>query len=383
LTSYEKLKYLIKKLLKHEMISKSSDELEDIKISENMYRKFVTKMNHAKIIESLFKGENYFKIDLINKNYFFDSDKNACIISSIVHLEKKTIKSSIINYIFKSVPEQFNFMFNNNFSDTFNENLSILLQRDERFIYFSSLIQLNSDEIKIVCDIETSKSNKNLKIVPLEYFIYDSLWYLCFYNLESKQLEILSSIEILSSYVLKEEFSQYIKKNDIKNKIITFVNNLQINHKFLIKLSVETLNQLIETKLIDDFSVYTEKKFFDDEDEEYDEVNIICKDMIERPTFNIKIYDLLNENKNIKPKRNRLYKINLNPKKVSLNNPLYNYENSFPFENNKITRIVERRSIFFNQEKYFVKISSTKRNFDCIMKKFNDIEIVDENLYRI
>ena len=379
MTSYEKLKYLIKKLLKNEMISKSIEELEDIKISENMYRKFVTKMNHAKIIESVFKGENYFKIDLINKNYFFDIDKNACLISSIVHLEKKTIKSYIINYIFKSVPEQFNFMFNNNFSDSFNENLSILLQRDERFIYFSSLIQSNSDEIKIVCDIETSKNNKNLKIVPLEYFIYDSLWYLCFYNLGSKQLEILSSIEILSSYVLKEEFSKYIKKSDIKSKIITFVNSFNINHKYLIKLNIETLNQLIETKLIDDFSVYEEEREKKFEDEDDFEEEIICKDLIIKPSLNVKIYDLLNENKDINPKKKRLYKINLNPKEISQIYPLYYYENSFSSE----CILIEKRTIFCNVKKYFVKISTTKRNFDSILKKFNDVEMVEENLYRI
>ena len=58
ISSYKKLKFLINKLLKNEVICKDLEEFSTMDISESTYAKFVTKLNDIKIIQPLSKGEN-------------------------------------------------------------------------------------------------------------------------------------------------------------------------------------------------------------------------------------------------------------------------------------------------------------------------------------
>jgi diketogulonate reductase-like aldo/keto reductase len=54
----------------------------------------------------------------------------------------------------------------------------------------------------------------HIDIVPLQYFIYESDWYICCYNLNINQLDIICSSNILKSKLLcKDTFCNYIGKN--------------------------------------------------------------------------------------------------------------------------------------------------------------------------
>ena len=76
ISSYKKLKFLINKLLKNEVICKDLEEFSTMDISESTYAKFVTKLNDIKIIQPLSKGENIIKNEFLNHFYFNDKEKN-------------------------------------------------------------------------------------------------------------------------------------------------------------------------------------------------------------------------------------------------------------------------------------------------------------------
>ncbi len=368
MTSYEKLKYIVRKLLKDEVIMKDLDELESIGISESIYGKFITKLNHTKILTSSSKGENRLKSNLINKDYFFDDAQNSSVISSIAHLEKRTTKSLVINYLFKLIPEQFYLVFNNTFSNSFNENLSVLLEEDDRFSYFISIIEANYDETKIICDITIDQSNEHLEIVPLEYFIYENIWHLCFYNIQKKSLDIISSQNIQKSCIAKNNYYGFVERNKIRDTIVKFVKDFELEESFLVRLNVETLNQLIVSKLINNYDVYEEQEI---KFKEYKyPKNGILKDMRPSNPFKIvqKQYSLVN-----RISKKRLYKIKLFPKDYPKN---FGYLKNYSYSSEEV--------IFGNDiEKYFVKISTTRKKFDYIIKNFQYVEKVDSELYRI
>ena len=92
MSSYEKLKYLVKKLFKYEDIEKNLPEFDYYGITKDVYKECIKKFNQAKLIISSQKGVNHLKNDLLNNNYFYDNDKNVSLVSSIVHLEDKIKK---------------------------------------------------------------------------------------------------------------------------------------------------------------------------------------------------------------------------------------------------------------------------------------------------
>lgn len=386
MTSYEKLKYLVKKLLKHEEIQKDSPDFDYQGITKDVYKDFITKLNQSKIIYSPYKGSNFIKEDLINENYFFDEDYNSSVLSSVIHLEDKLKKSKVISYIFNSVPKRIKFMLNNHFSNKFNENLSMLLNEDERFCYFSQVIQLNSDHSKSICRILVEDASEHIDIVPLQYFIYESDWYICCYNLKLNEIDIICSSKIIKSILqLNRDFYQYIDKKDIDSKIIQYVENFHKDEEFLIKINVATLNQIIELSLIKKISVYEEReKIFDTSERKkyytdvgrFDIKNLNPKNNILEEDRIIKIQKkvlLIEEEsfiekpkKEIKKVKKRLYKIDLNTKLIS--EPNYYFS--------------DEEEKFYEDKKYFVKIITSSKKFDLITKIFK-IEVVDPNLYRI
>lgn len=374
MTSYKKLKYLVRKLLKHEEIRKDSPDFEYQGITKDVYKDFITKLNQSKIIYSPYKGSNFIKEDLINENYFFDEDYNSSVLSSVIHLEDKLKKSKVISYIFNSVPKRIKFMLNNNFSNKFNDKLDLLLNEDERFCYFSQVIQLNSDHSKSICRILVEDASEHIDIVPLQYFIYESDWYICCYNLNINQLDIICSSNILKSELpYKDTFCNYISKKDIDDKIDLYVKNFYKDEEFLIKLNVATLNQIIESSLVKKFSVYEEreKKF---------ETLKIKKYFADAIGFNklngIIYYDPKNNKAISKIKKanaerekiikRRLYKIDLNTKLIS----------------GRFYGPSKDGDYFPEPKKYFIKITTSDKKFNLIRKTFN-VEVVDKNLYRI
>ena len=378
MTSYKKLKYLVRKLLKHEEIRKDSPDFEYQGITKDVYKDFITKLNQSKIIYSPYKGSNFIKEDLINENYFFDEDYKSSVLSSVIHLEDKLNKSKVISYIFNSVPKRIKFMLNNNFSNKFNDKLNLLLNKDERFCYFSQVIQLNSDHSKSICRILVEDASEHIDIVPLQYFIYESDWYICCYNLNINQLDIICSSNILKSKLLcKDTFCNYIGKKDIDDKIDLYAKNFYKDEEFLIKLNVATLNQIIESSLVTKFSVYEErerefktlnnKKYYADAIG-FNKLNgIIYYD----PKNNIITEKAISKIKKANAEREkiikrRLYKIDLNTKLISEPNYYFSYE----------------EEKFYEDKKYFVKIITSNKKFDLITKIFK-IEVVDPNLYRI
>ncbi|OCL81571.1 hypothetical protein AAW30_01870 [Arcobacter porcinus] len=356
MNSYNKLKYVIRKLLNNQTIEVDSEEFNDKDITKNIYKNIITKLNHSKIICSIAKGINVIKSDLINKNYFFDNEKNVSILSPIVHIENNNIKYSIINYIFKSVPKKILFMFNNSFSNTFNEKLSILLEDNQKFSFFSYLIDQNKIEAsKTLCSIKSYSSTKNnLIILPLEYFIYEDDWYICFYNLNLNDLDIIASKEIFSAQIIDKNFTNYIS-----NKIISFVENRYKENEFLIKINLATLNQLVELFNINQYSIYTDKNinFYDKDDNS----PIICKDMkITVPKIKPIIL--------VKPLKKRLYKIKLNQKEEMTSCICFSNEVNYVFDKEK---------------KYYIKLKITYKKMQYLKLIFNDLEILNFDNYRI
>ena len=385
MTSYEKLKYLVKKLLKHEEIQKDSPDFEYQGITKDVYKDFITKLNQSKIIYSPYKGSNFIKEDLINENYFFDEDYNSSVLSSVIHLEDKLKKSKVISYIFNSVPKRIKFMLNNHFSNKFNENFSMLLDNDHRFCYFSQIIKLNLNEIKNICRISIDDEVQDIDIVPLEYFIYENNWYLCCYNLKLNEIDIICSSKIIKSILqLNRDFHQYINKKDIDSKIIQYVENFHKDEEFLIKVNVATLNQIIELSLTKKISVYEEReKIFNTSEKKkyyadvgrFDIKNLNPKNNILKEDTIIKIPKkvlLIEEDfiektkKEIKKVKKRLYKIDLNTKLISMPNYYFSYE----------------EEKFYEDKKYFVKITTSNKKFDLITNIFK-IEVVDPDLYRM
>lgn len=385
MTSYEKLKYLVKKLLKFEEINNNLDELKERGITKDIYKDFITKLNQAKVISSPFKGTNYIKFDLINKNYFFDDEKNASIISSLVHLENKSAKYETINYVFKYIPKHIAFMFNNSFSNHFNEKLMLLLNEDERFSYFVQIIELNSNETKNICRVLLLNKIEEIEIVPLDYFIYESSWYICCYNLDLRKIDVINSSIIIKSKVINELFSNYIDKKDIKNEIIKFVESFHQDLPFLVRLNTETLNQLIELSLIKSFSVYEEreKKFEISENKFYKYVeprnyDLYLDEYDEKTSFMTKeAYEKMRK-KRLERLRIKLFKTQIEKKKTKKR--LYKID--FNLINMRPSLILNEEYFFGETKKYFIKIITSQKNFDCISKTFN-VEIVDRNLYRI
>lgn len=385
MSSYEKLKYLVKKLFKYEDIEKNLPEFDYYGITKDVYKECIKKFNQAKLIISSQKGVNYLKKDLLNNNYFYDNDKNVSLVSSIVHLEDKIKKHEIINYVFKSVPKRIKFMLNNHFSNKFNENLSMLLDNDHRFCYFSQIIKLNLNEIKNICRISIDDEVQDIDIVPLEYFIYENNWYLCCYNLKLNEIDIICSSKIIKSILqLNRDFHQYIDKKDIDSKIIQYVENFHKDEEFLIKVNVATLNQIIELSLTKKISVYEEReKIFNTSEKKkyyadvgrFDIKNLNPKNNILKEDTIIKIPKkvlLIEEDfiektkKEIKKVKKRLYKIDLNTKLISMPNYYFSDE----------------EEKFYEDKKYFVKITTSNKKFDLITKIFK-IEVVDPDLYRM
>ena len=70
--------------------------------------------------------------------------------------------------------------------------------------------------------------------------------------------------------------------------------------------------------------------------------------------------------KEIKKVKKRLYKIDLNTKLISMPNYYFSYE----------------EEKFYEDKKYFVKITTSNKKFDLITKIFK-IEVVDPDLYRM
>ena len=157
MTSYEKLKYVIKKLLKGEKIKKDLEEFEANGISADTYAKFITKLNDIKILQSISKGENVMKDNYINLAYFNDQDKNASIIASITHLEKKKSKFLIAEYLFKLVPKNLAFMFMHSYTNKFHKSIIQLLD-EKKYRYFASIVEINKNTTKVICQIFNSKT---------------------------------------------------------------------------------------------------------------------------------------------------------------------------------------------------------------------------------
>ena len=397
MTSYEKLKYVIKKLLKFESIYPNSDEFEDIGITYDNYRRIITKLNQSKIIRPISKGEQKLTHNLIDNKYFNNSEINASLLTSIIHPEKEINKSKTIKYIFTSVPDKINFMHKYNFSDKFNESLDCLLSLDEKISYFSQIIEINKEEKKNICKIKTI-DKKELLIVPLESFIFENSWYLCFYNIQIDELEIICTKSIIYSNLVEDLFFKYINRKDIEKKIDEFVVNFHEINSYVIKINIETLSLLIDLKLIEKFSIYEEreKKFND-----YVSKSSVLKNY--KPFINqdfIEEYDpratIMNKETFLRYEKRRLKELEKKrQKKIEKDK----FKNEFQLKKQpniilkkrlyKINLNLISECIFFkeqyfdsNEKTYFVKIQTSKVKFDYIKHTFK-VEIVDMNLYRI
>lgn len=260
--SYKKLKYLVKKLLKLEEISKDLDDLKFQGITNNIYRELITKLNYAKIIHSPIKGINYLKSDLLNKNYFFDNDKNISLISSIVHLEDNNQKQPILYYLFKAIPNRILFLINHNYSKNFNEKIIPLID-SKKFYFFKTLINKNSETFREIINIANSNKNIYEEIIPLELFIFKSSWYVCIYDVEKNEITIINSSDISGVIKTEKSFSLYISNKKINESIENFIkNDAKDNEYFFIKLKPELLSLFLEYKNIDNvYEVYEEKGF--------------------------------------------------------------------------------------------------------------------------
>ena len=65
MSSYEKLRYLVKKLFKYEYIEKNLPEFDYYGITKDVYKECIKKFNQAKLIISSQKGVNHLKNDLL------------------------------------------------------------------------------------------------------------------------------------------------------------------------------------------------------------------------------------------------------------------------------------------------------------------------------
>jgi len=342
--SYKKLKFLVKKLLKHEIIKKNLTEYESVNLTESNYREFITKLNDIKCLNKVFKGEHTLCSDYVDKNYFFDDDMNTSLISAIAYAEEKSLKYNIINYFLKLVPKNIIFMINNNYMKKFNKNIVTLLDTD-KYLYFSNIIEKNTSSSKTICQIFNKSKNKFEIIIPLELFIHEDSWCICYYDYELKDIFIIDSQCISESKVFDEAFSNYIKDSDVDEIIKGYVENLSESKECIfLRLKPETLNLLVNFELIDDFIVYKEN-----EDE-----------------------NKLNLNQNgYKPTDNSLKEFKL--EKIDLNETSY-LNNQYDF----------KKKITFNknQSKYYiVEIKCTQNKLNYILSKFNNIKIVDISKY--
>ena len=359
ISSYKKLKFLINKLLKNEVICKDLEEFSTMDISESTYAKFVTKLNDIKIIQPLSKGENIIKNEFLNHFYFNDKEKNSSIIAAIAHLEEKQAKFSILEYIFKLVPKNLLFMFSNNYSKEFDKNITKLMNY-KKHKYFASVVEQNIETTKIICQIYNSKENLYIEIVPLELFIYENSWFITYYNIETNKLEVIDSFYIAESKISAKLFQKYISFNEIDDTAKSFINKLfGKKETIILRLKPETLNLLVKFDLSDNYMVY--------EDEKINENRKFFRDM--------NVDDKNKSEKKITSSKIRLYEIDLK----SINSD-YSYDE---FEN---IDFLKNNRILFNMEdskKYFVKIEISSKKLKYILNNFKDIEIVDMNKYYI
>lgn len=359
ISSYKKLKFLINKLLKNELIRKDLKEFKTMNISESTYAKFVTKLNDIKIIQPLSKGENIIKNEFLNHFYFNDKEKNSSIIAAIAHLEEKRIKFSILEYIFKLVPKNLFFMFSNNYSKEFDKNISKLMNY-KKYKYFASIVQQNIETTKIICEIYNTKENMYREIVPLELFIYENSWFITYYNTQINKLEIIDSFYISESKISAKLFQKYISFNEIDHTVKSFINKLfEKKETIILRLKPETLNLLVKFDLSDNYIVY--------KDEEINENQKFFRD--------INVNDKNKSEKNLTSSKIKLHEIDLK----SINSDcLYDeFENIDFLKNNRILFDME------DSKKYFVKIEISSKKLKYILNNFKDIEIVDMNNYYI
>jgi hypothetical protein len=341
MTSYEKLKYIVRKLLKGESISKNLEDLSANNISNDTYAKFITKLNDIKLLQTISKGENTVQDNYFNKTYFFDLEKNASIIASIAHLERKIIKVDIIKYLFKLVPNNLLFTVNNKFTRNFDNNILPLLDTD-KYYYFKNIIATNTSSSKSICQIFNTKKSILELIIPLELFIYDSSWYVCYYDYKSKNVLIVDSLEISESYLLDEAFHEFIDENKINSAIKFYVNDLTIlEEPIFLRLKPETLNLLLEFKLIDEF----------------------------------KIYNFINKNYQFNFCKQDKVEILSNSQKYILQEIDYF---KLSQTNNKIN--IQKSMVFMKQKSrhYMIKIKCSQTRLEYILNKFPSIERVDK-----
>lgn len=398
LNSYEKLKYLIMKILNNDVINKNQYDLEYEGISKDTYAKFITKLNQIGILTSLEKGTNKIKSDFINTNYFFNLNFNSSIISSVLHSERKIINKDVLQYLFNKIPKKIVHSYSNDYTKKFNEDLLSLIDND-KYYYFAGIVKENKNSNKIVCSIQDKFKNKSYNIVPLELFLYQNSWYICCYSIYDKSLVCIDSFDISYVSVISDIFSEKIDIDEIENTIEKFVdNNNKIN--ILVKIKPETLNILYEHKKIEDYSIYETRQSFKHEfSSNFKYVNnnfeplinpkasILRPELIERENLKIlkrnkKIQEKLDleANKEQKKERKRLFKIDFR-KSLKKNGIHYMKET---YDKHSFSYFVGSSKNFdYNISlKYFAKIILKEKDFDYIIKNF-DIEIVDESLYRI
>ncbi|MFA7022291.1 hypothetical protein DF188_09695 [Aliarcobacter skirrowii] len=329
MNGYEKLKTIIKVFLKRNPVFINNSEFVENKISKDVFYEHLKNFKKANFVIKHDKESNIINKNLLNDELFFNNEYNEKFFSALFSREQAKDCENTINYFFKEIPEKNLFNIINLYSEDFNKQIIHLL--DQKKLSFFKILSSDGYTNYKICEILDSKNNKYHSVVILKIFILKDSWFICTKDVKTEEILIFNSIDIEDAKDLDKNYTKITPKEDISIAIDNFIKNKNVEKSFYVKMKAETLNFLLNYKLIDEnFITYRE---------------------------NYPEFGFINSNHKVK---NKLLKININ-----------NIEKYTPnYKSNSFSKTNSKEYIFF------IKTS----NIDFILNSPNTL-LIDINKY--